>query len=285
MSQATGVVKSGLLGDTPHKAYATKLDLFNRFAEPELRDVVAELELPPTARVLDAGCGTGLITTWLAEQVPNGLALGVDLSTGHLRQAQTRLTTSTSLNFLQADMTRLPLMIEPFDLIWSSNAINHLRRPVAGIKKLAANLRPGGRVVLGQSAFLPDMFFAWDARLEQKVMLACRQYYRDKYGLDERETTAARNLFGWLRRAGLGDVTAKTIVIERTAPLSEADRRYFVEGVFKGYWGHRVQPYLSEADWRTLEALCDPASPEFCLHRPDFHHVQTFSVVTGTVAK
>lgn len=273
--------QNGLLGDTPQKAYVTKLDLFNRFAEPELRQLIAGLGLPESARVLDAGCGTGLITTWLAEHVPHGLALGVDLSTGHLRQAQTRMTTAAPLHFLQADMTHLPLATGPFDLIWSSNALNHLHNPVAGLQALAANLRPGGRLVLGQSAFLPDMFFAWDARLEKEVMLACRQYYRDKYGLDERDTTATRNLFGWMRQAGLHNVTAQTIVIERTAPLSEADQLYFVEGVFKGYWAHRVQPYLSEADWHTLEALCDPTSSAFCLHRPDFHHLQTFSVVIG----
>ena len=280
--QAAGA-HNGLLGDTPQKAYVTKLDLFNRFAEPELREVIAGLDLSPTSRVLDAGCGTGLITSWLAEQVPAGLALGVDLSTGHLRHAKNRLMSpsATSLQFFQADITHLPLTMGPFDLIWSSNAINHLRRPIDGLKRLADNLRPGGRLVLGQSAFLPDMFFAWDARLEKEVMLACRRYYRDKYGLDERDTTATRNLFGWMRQAGFSNVTAKTIVIERTAPLTEADQHYFVEGVFKGYWAHRVQPYLSEADWHTLEALCNPNSPEFCLQRSDFHHVQTFSIIIG----
>ena len=273
----------GLLGDSPRKAYVTKLDLFNRFAEPELRRLLAGLGLAEDSHVLDAGCGTGLMTTWLADLAPAGLALGVDLSTGHLRHARSRMPAHPSLQFLQADMTRLPLAVGPFDLIWSSNAINHLHDPVAGIQALAAKLRPGGRLVLGQSAFLPDMFFAWDARLEKEVMLACRQYYRDKYGLDERDTTAARNLFGWMRRAGLKNVTAATIIIERTAPLSAEDRQYFVEGVFQGYWAHRVQPYLTEADWRTLDALCDPASPQFCLNRPDFHHIQTYSTVMGWV--
>ncbi|MCB0208864.1 MAG: class I SAM-dependent methyltransferase [Anaerolineae bacterium] len=275
--------QNGLLGDTPQKAYVTKLDLFNRFAEPELRQVIAGLGLSTTARVLDAGCGTGLITLWLAEHVSDGLAVGVDLSTGHLRHARKRLISSstTPLNFLQADIAHLPLTMGPFDLIWSSNAINHLRHPVAGLKRLAANLHPGGRLVLAQSAFLPDMFFAWDARLEQEVTLACRRYYRDKYGLDERDTTATRNLFGWMHQAGFTDVIAKTVVIERTAPLTEADQIYFVDGVFNGYWAHRVQPYLSEPDWHTLEALCDPTSPEFCLRRTDFHHVQTFSLVVG----
>jgi len=274
--------KTGLLGDSPQKSYPTKLDLFNRFAAPELGRLIADLALQPDDILLDAGCGTGLITTWLAEQVPDGSALGIDLSTGHLRHGRhLERPDGRPLKLIQADMTALPFQTGCFDLIWSSNAINHLRQPLAGIKLLATYLRPQGRLVLGQSAFLPEMFFAWDARLEKEVMLACRQYYRHKYNLDERETTQVRNLFGWLKAAGLTHISAQTIVIERTAPLTPEDEHYFVEGVFKGYWGHRVQPYLAEADWAELERLCDPHSPEFALRRPDFHHLQTFTIVVG----
>lgn len=279
----TKIDQTGLLGDSPRKSYGTKLELFNRFAEPELRQLIAELELRTDDRILDAGCGPGLITTWLAAHAPEGFVLGIDLSGDHVRQAQRQLSAAgLSTGVLQADMTALPVAADMFDAIWCSNSINHLRDPVAGIKALAERLKAGGRLVLGQSAFLPDMFFAWDARLEDEVKRACYQYYRDKYGLNERDTTAARNLFGWTQQANLQDIAVKTIVIERTAPLTDVDKIYFVEGVFKGYWGHRVQPYLAESDWQRLQALCDPDSPAFCLHRADFHHIQTFTVVVGT---
>jgi SAM-dependent methyltransferase len=272
----------GLLGDTSQRSYGEKLDLFNRFAAPELRRLIAGLELQADDIVLDAGCGAGLITTWLAEQTPAGRVIGLDLSAAHLQLARQHLSqNSLPLTFVQGDMQELPYQTGLFDLIWSSNAINHLRQPVAGIRTLAQKLRPGGRLVLGQSVFLPEMFFAWDARLEKEVMLACRHYYRDKYNLAERDTTHIRNLFGWLKQAGLQNVTTRTTCIERTAPLTPEDEHYFVVGVFNGYWGHRVQPYLSAEDWKTLSDLCDPASPHFCLRRPDFHHLQTFTVVIG----
>ena len=277
---------TGLLGDTPQKTYTTKLDRFNRFAEPELRALIANLALEPTATILDAGCGTGLITGWLAAHAPRGSAIGLDLATQHVRHAGT-LTRQDStperrgIHFLQSDMIALPFQPGTFDLIWSSNAINHLHRPVEGLRRLAELLRPDGRLVLGQSAFLPEMFFAWDARLEKEVMLACRQYYRDKYHLNERDTTHVRNLLGLLQQAGLRQVRPTTTLIERTAPLSAADEAYFVEGVFNGYWGHRVQPYLSAADWAELSRLCDPASLYFAPRRPDFHHLQTFTLAIG----
>ncbi|MFW9894098.1 MAG: class I SAM-dependent methyltransferase [Candidatus Thorarchaeota archaeon] len=273
----------GLLGDSPKKDYIDKLDVFNQFAAPELRQVISDLQLSKGDAILDAGCGTGLISMWLAQAVaPSGSVLGIDLSQPHVFHAQRRLIgTELPVSVVQGDISRLPIADRSFDMIWCSNTIHHLRSPVHGTRLLVEKLRPNGRLVLGQSAFLPEMFFAWNARLEKEVMLACRQYYRDKYGLDERDTAAVRNLLGWLKRAGLTDVSVRTIVIERTGPLCPEDEVYFLEGVFKGYWGDRLRPYLSPEDWAELEQLCNPDSPQFCLRRPDFHHVQTFTVAVG----
>lgn len=273
----------GLLGDSPKKDYIDKLDVFNQFAAPELRQVISDLQLSKGDAILDAGCGTGLISMWLAQAVaPSGSVLGIDLSQPHVFHAQRRLIgTELPVSVVQGDISRLPIADRSFDMIWCSNTIHHLRSPVHGTRLLVEKLRPNGRLVLGQSAFLPEMFFAWNARLEKEVMLACRQYYRDKYGLDERDTAAVRNLLGWLKRAGLTGVSVRTIVIERTGPLCPEDEVYFLEGVFKGYWGDRLRPYLSPEDWAELEQLCNPDSPQFCLRRPDFHHVQTFTVAVG----
>jgi SAM-dependent methyltransferase len=271
------------LGDAPGRSYASKLELFNRFAEPELRRALERLGLRPGMRVLDAGCGVGLTTGWLGEGVaPGGIAVGLELSLPHLRAAR-RLVDGDAVSFVQGDIARLPFARAGFDAVWSSNTIHHVGEPVQGVRALAATLRPGGVLALGQSGFLPEMVFAWDERLEREVLLACRRYYRDKYGLDERGTTNLRNLVGLLQSAGVRNVTARTHVIERTAPLSEIERRYIQETVFEGYWGRKVQPYLDPEDWRELQALCDPASQAYCLRRPDLHHIQTYTVVSGRV--
>jgi 2-polyprenyl-3-methyl-5-hydroxy-6-metoxy-1,4-benzoquinol methylase len=55
---------------------------------------------------------------------------------------------------------RPPLARASFDLIWSSDTVNHLRAPFECVRALAALLKPGGRLVLVQSSFLADMFFA-----------------------------------------------------------------------------------------------------------------------------
>jgi SAM-dependent methyltransferase len=270
----------GRLGDTPERDYSRKLRLFSAFAEPELRAAIASLRLSEGMRVLDAGCGTGEALGWLAEAVaPGGLAVGVDLSTTHLDAARAALPRGTLL--LQGDLQRTPLTQAIFDLVWSVNTIHHLRDPLAGTRALSALLRSGGRLALGQSSLLPDMCFAWDARLERATNEAVRAYYRERYRLSEHDLTAVRGLFGLLREAGLSRVVVRTFVIERCAPLDQHAYAWLLEAIFRGTWGERLRPYLSHADYEALTSLCDPLDPLFALRRADFHFIQTFTLAVG----
>ena len=270
----------GLLGDTTSRDYSRKLRLFNAFAEPELRHIIASLNLRPGARVLDAGCGTGEVLRWFRDEVgPEGVAVGIDLARAHATAARASAPSQTPV--LQADLLKAPFRDESFDLVWCMNTINHLRDPVAGVERLASLLRPAGRVALCQSSLLPDMYFAWDARLERMVNEAVRQYYRDRYGVSERDLAAVRSLVGVLRQAQLRNVRAQTFAIERVSPLGAADEAYLVKAIFHNTWGARLQPYLSSDDYGELARLCDPQHPQFAPRRPDFHFLQTFTVVVG----
>jgi SAM-dependent methyltransferase len=274
--------RTGLLGDTAARDYAGKLKLFNAFAQAELREAMASLRLQPGMRVLDAGCGTGEALGWLADAVgTEGVVIGMELAAAHAVSA--RAAATPAAHVLQADLLRAPLRSGAFDLIWSVNTINHLRDPRAGIKSLAALLRPGGRIALGQSALLPDMLFAWDARLERLTHEAVRQYYRDRYGLSESDLTAVRCLVGWLHAAGLAHVGVRTVPLERIWPLDAASEIYLRDVIFRDTWGERLRPYLSAEDYDRLARLCDPHSPEYALHRPDLHVVQTFTLAVGQV--
>ena len=272
---------TALLGDTIARDYAAKLQCFNAFAAPELREAIASLGLQPGMHVLDAGCGTGEALAWFADTVgAEGRVVGLELATAHVAQARAIARQSGALA-IQGDLLHAPLKPASFDLAWSVNVVNHLRDPLTGIGAMTALLRPGGRVALGQSSFLPDMYFAWDARLERLVNEAVRQYYRDRYGLDERGLAAVRANAGLLRRAGLDNVQARTFVIERLSPLRPEDERYLVETIFRGTWGARLRPYLAPEDHDALLRLCDPAGPDFALRRPDFHFLQSFTLVVG----
>jgi SAM-dependent methyltransferase len=273
---------AGLLDDTAARDYSRKLRLFSAFAEPELRRAVAGLGIERGMRVLDAGCGTGEALEWLAVEVgAQGLVVGLDLAGAHVAAARAKMSAGAVV--LHADLLRPPLAAGSFDLIWAVNTVNHLRDPTAGLQLLASLLRDGGRIVMGQSSLLPDMYFAWDARLERRTHEAVHRYYRERYGLEEQALTGVRSLVGLLRRAQLRDVTARTYLIERIAPLGPADEAYLLEAIFRGTWHERLRPYLSGDDYEELTHLCDPDHRHYALRRPDFHFLQSFTLAVGGI--
>ncbi len=270
----------GLLGDTAARDYSRKLQLFNDFAALELRRAVSGLGISRGMRVLDAGCGTGEVLQWLRDAVgPAGLVVGVDLSAAHARAA--RSTNSPGAVVVQADLLRACIAPATLDLIWSTNTVNHFRDPAAGIAALGALLRPGGRIALGQSALLPEMYFAWDSRLERLTHEAVRQYYQARYGIDERDLRSTRNVLGWMQRAGLRNVTVRTMILERVRPLRKTDETYLLEAILRGTFGERLRPYLPAEEYEALSRLCDPQHPAFALNRADFHFLQTFTLAVG----
>ncbi len=272
---------TGMLGDTPQRDYAEKLRLFNAFARPELCEAIEALSVQAGSRVLDAGCGTGEALGWFHQSMQGrGTVAGMDLAAAHVRAARSGAPAQALI--VQGDMLRPPFADGAFDLVWAVNALNHLPNPVAGVRILAKLLRPGGRIAVGQSSLVPDMYFAWDARLEKKVNEAVRAYYRERYGRSEREFTAVRSLVGWLQQAGLRRVSVRTRMIERTSPLSDADERYLLHAIFRGTWGERLRGYLGHDDFETLTRLCDPEDEAYALRRRDFHFLQSLTIAVAT---
>lgn len=264
------------LGDAPDRSYVRKLEQFARFAEPELRRIFVDLALASGAVALDLGCGAGLATRWLREQLRDGYVVGLDLSLPHLKVAR-----SHHVPLVQADGGRPCFREGTFDFVWSCNTINHLDAPVEALRELRRALRGGGRLALAQSGLLPDMFFAWDAPLEDAVRAACHRAYRERYGLTPEDIAGVRGLVRLLRSAGFSAVTTRTYVVERAQPLRPEDRDYLRHAIFEGAWGEKVLPYLSPDERARLRMNCDPASPAYCLDREDFHHVQTLTVCEG----
>jgi len=266
------------LGDAPDRSYANKLERFSRFIAPDLATILADLAIAPGAKVLDVGCGVGSATRVIANMLGrDAQVVGMDLSLPHLRAA----TGQRDFELVRADAAKLPFRDATFDLIWSCNTINHVADPVGTLAAFRGALRPAGRVVLAQSGLLPEMYFAWDAPLDDAVRNACHAYYRDRYHLSHADTAGVRGLVRLVRASGLRLGRVHTVTIERVHPLAEADRAYFAETIFEGTWGERLKPYLAADEWQALVHSTDPRSSDYCLERPDFHHLQTLTICIG----
>jgi ubiquinone/menaquinone biosynthesis C-methylase UbiE len=110
--------------------------------------VVAALDPQPGARVLDLGCGTGVIARQLAARVgATGSVLGVDVSTTMLEVAKAHGTHPT-LRFEQGDATALQYEDGRFDQAIAARLLMHVPHPHAVLRELRRVVRPGGRLAL-----------------------------------------------------------------------------------------------------------------------------------------
>ena len=97
-------------------------------------------------RILDAGCGTGVSTDYLAHLNPGAEILAIDISGGALEVARERLRRSGGLAQVRFEQrSLLDLAGEgPFEHINSVGVLHHLENPLNGLKALAPLLAPRG---------------------------------------------------------------------------------------------------------------------------------------------
>lgn len=117
---------------------------------------LVESLVPPPARILDAGCGTGRVATQLTSLGYH--CVGVDADADMIAVAEKR---DPSTVWVQQDLSRLQLRSQAFDLAILAGNVVPLLAPgtlLAAVERIAAHVQPGGLVVAGfglDAAHLP----------------------------------------------------------------------------------------------------------------------------------
>lgn len=107
-------------------------------------------ELPAGARILDAGCGSGLFLFGLLARAPHLQGTGVDLSPGAVEGAAraAEVLGVAAARFEVADLESLPFPDGAFDGAVCAFTLNLLPDKASGLRELARVLRPGARLVV-----------------------------------------------------------------------------------------------------------------------------------------
>lgn len=106
--------------------------------------VLDRLELSGDETVLDAGCGSGRVTSLLVERLPRGWVIAVDQAPSMVEHAREALGERAAV--LQADLTELELD-GPVDAVFSSAVFHWIPDHDRLFSRLFAALRPGGGLV------------------------------------------------------------------------------------------------------------------------------------------
>lgn len=133
--------------------------------------------------VLEAGCGIGLMTPFIAEQIkPNGNLTAIDISDDQLKLAKDyceneRITNVEfrNINILESNTD----LVEKFDLVYARLVLGHLSDPVLALQNMTHYLKPGGILVSEETMHEPglcdppaeaiDTFFALIKNLQKKL--------------------------------------------------------------------------------------------------------------------
>jgi len=112
---------------------------------PQEAPLFARYALPRSARILDAGCGTGEIASRLAELYPEARVLGVDIVDPHLELARTRYARlAPRLAFEHQSVFELAAGDESFDLAVCRHVIQAIPHPERVLAELRRVTRRGG---------------------------------------------------------------------------------------------------------------------------------------------
>lgn len=173
---------------------------FGKLVKKRISRAIEHMKIQPGETVLDIGVGTG---GSLAFYPTHGRVIGVDLSSGMLREARKKIVEDEydSATVFQGNALELPFEDSSFDHIFISHVISVVSQPELLVREAQRVAKEGARIVilnhfLSTNRFIA-MFEKWANPICQKI--------------------------GWRSDLALADIVAKTQI--------EIDYRYKLRSV------------------------------------------------------
>jgi len=223
---------------------------------------------PAGSRVLEAGCGVGSQTVFLAGGSPSAHFTSIDMSEDSLKEAQNKVSRRgfKNVSFQKADIFDLPFEEETFDHVFVCFVLEHLPHPETALAALKGVLKTGGTMTViegdhGSAYFHPDSLYA-------RTAVQCLIDIQAAMGGN---SLIGRQLFPLLDSAGYGnlEVQPRMVYVDGSKPelIDGFTKKTFtamVEGVEKTALQRKL---ISEPDWRRgIADLYRTAEPDgvFC---------------------
>ena len=112
---------------------------------PEQDAVLRALRNGRHERLLDVGCGTGLLSARIRRELPGCCVVGCDFSRGMLQRAAAK---RPGVAWVRGDALRLPFADTSFDVLVSTEAFHWFPDQPAALTEFLRVLAPGGRLLV-----------------------------------------------------------------------------------------------------------------------------------------
>src|SRR5215470_3562233 len=156
---------------------------------------LALMDLQPTDRVLDLGCGTGWASRRLAKDVIEGEVVGLDVAEEMLHRAKRASAGVNNVRYLWGSAESIPALDNHFTKVLSVESFYYYANQGKALDELRRVLAPGGRVSILINLYKDNPYsLRWVSELKVPVQ-----------ALSEAEYIAL------LRRHGFSQVEARRI--------------------------------------------------------------------------
>ena len=117
-------------------------------AKSSVDNIIETIDLKPDFRILDYGCGTGLIGFGLSNET--NTVIGMDYSIGMVEKFNSKAKELgfTNISAIQHNINEQELPQNEFDLIAISMTLHHIKDTEMFIKKAKSSLKNGGHLCI-----------------------------------------------------------------------------------------------------------------------------------------
>lgn len=212
------------MADQQYQLDGNAAQLFERDNAQTLGKYLAEqvfnhVELRAGNHVLDAACGTGIVTRVGAQRFGHvGKFVGIDRNNGMLDVARQHTPTNVLVEWHQGDISALPFPDNCFDVVLCQNGVQFVPDKLAALREIHRVLVSGGRLA----------FTVWSEIIPYAgaVAEALARHISEEAAVSQLSMFQLRDaatVQEFVKSAGFRDITMQELVVFRQMPASAED--------------------------------------------------------------
>ncbi len=179
---------------------------------PVAANLIDVAALKPGERVLDVGCGTGVVTRLAAEKTGKRVD-GLDLNPAMLAVARSTTPAEMPIDWHQASAEAIPLRDESVDVVLCQMTLPFVPDKSAAVREMHRVLVPEGRVALNTPGAMQPIFSIIEGALARHVSPEAAGFLKAVFSMAD-----PGDVDDLLKSGGFRDVTVQTTTVPLQLP-------------------------------------------------------------------